>query len=66
MEKINPIYEHWNPCLPKKGKRVICEDPATCPFCKAGIERKVQFQIYDEVDKVMRAITMPEKVYNDL
>ena len=63
---MEEYYQHYQFPIHHKRKRVLCEDPATCPFCEVGIERKVEFQIWDEQDKVMRSITMPEKVYNKI
>ena len=66
MEEQTDTFEHYRLPLHRKRRRVVCKDPTTCPFCQAGIERKVQFQIYDIVDNVTRTITMPEKLYNKM
>ena len=39
MEEIGNIHF--------KKKAVVCEAPETCPFCQAGIERKVIVPIYN-------------------
>ena len=51
---------------PEQKKRVSCEDPKTCPFCKAGIPRQIMVPMYDLTTGLITSLTMSEKMYNKI
>lgn len=49
-----------------KTKRKLCENPETCPFCKAGIPRQVTFPMYDMETGQTTMFTMSEQMYKKM